>query len=64
MWDYEQGTELRDPSFKEVADYYARLLSWYTKGGFTDELGKRHESGTTIPFLTGRFSTKLISNIA
>jgi Glycosyl hydrolases family 39 len=44
-WNYEQGTELRDPSGKEVADYYARLLSWYTKGGFTDEFGKRHESG-------------------
>ena len=52
VWDYEQGTELRDPSFKEVADYYARLLSWYTKGGFTDELGKRHESGHhySIPY--------------
>ena len=45
VWDYEQGTELRDPTFKEVADYYARLLSWYTQGGFTDEYGKRHESG-------------------
>ena len=22
-WNYEQGTELRDPSMKEVADYYA-----------------------------------------
>jgi len=44
-WNYEQGTELRDSSGKEVADYYARLLSWYTQGGFTDELGKRHESG-------------------
>jgi hypothetical protein len=44
-WDYTQGTEPRDPTFKEVADYYARLLSWYTKGGFTDEFGKRHESG-------------------
>ncbi|MCL5004956.1 MAG: glycosyl hydrolase family 39 [Acidobacteria bacterium] len=44
-WRYEQGTELRDPSMKEVADYYARLVSWYTKGGFTDEYGKRHESG-------------------
>ena len=44
-WHYEQGTELRDPSMKEVADYYARLVSWYTKGGFTDEYGKRHESG-------------------
>jgi hypothetical protein len=45
VWDYEQGTDLRDPSAKEVADYYARLLSWYTQGGFTDEAGKRHESG-------------------
>ena len=52
VWDYEKGTELRDPSAKEVADYYARLLSWYTKGGFTDELGKRHESGYhySIPY--------------
>ena len=45
FWDYTQGNDFRDPSFKEVADYYARLLSWYTKGGFTDELGQRHESG-------------------
>jgi hypothetical protein len=44
-WDYEQGTELRDPSCKEVADYHARLIGWYTQGGFTDEFGKRHESG-------------------
>jgi len=51
-WDYEQGTELRDPSMKEVADYYARLLAWYTKGEFTDESGKRHESGYhySIPY--------------
>ena len=45
VWDYTQGSDFRDPTFKEVADYYARLLSWYTQGGFTDELGKRHESG-------------------
>ena len=44
-WNYEQGMELRDPSMKQVADYYARLVSWYTQGGFTDEYGKRHESG-------------------
>jgi hypothetical protein len=44
-WDYEKGTEFRDPSLKEVADYYARLVSWYTKGGFVDEYGQRHESG-------------------
>ena len=44
-WDYEQGSALRDPTMKEVGDYYARLLAWYTQGGFTDELGKHHESG-------------------
>jgi hypothetical protein len=51
-WSYEQGTELRDPTMKEVADYFARLLSWYTKGAFTDEFGKRHESGYhySIPY--------------
>ena len=42
VWSYTQGTEFRDPSLKEVSDYYARLVSWYTKGGFTDEFGKRH----------------------
>jgi hypothetical protein len=44
-WDYEKGTVLRDPTIKEVADYYARLLAWYTQGGFNDEFGRRHESG-------------------
>lgn len=44
-WGYEKGTELRDPSLKELADYYARLVSWYTQGGFSDEYGRRHESG-------------------
>jgi hypothetical protein len=45
FWDYTQGTELRDPSGKELGDYYARLVSWYVNGGFTDENGVRHESG-------------------
>jgi hypothetical protein len=45
FWKYTQGTELRDPTGKELGDYYGRLVSWYTKGGFTDENGKRHESG-------------------
>jgi hypothetical protein len=44
-WTYEQGKDLRDPSRKELAQYYARLVSWYTQGGFTDEAGKRHDSG-------------------
>ena len=44
-WNYTPGTELRDPSGKELGDYYARLVNWYVNGGFTDELGQRHESG-------------------
>ena len=43
--DYSQGTELRDPSMKEVADYFTRLASWYTQGGFKDEYGQWHSSG-------------------
>jgi hypothetical protein len=43
MWNYSQGKELRD--VQALADYYARLASWYTQGGFTDELGKFHASG-------------------
>jgi len=50
FWDYTQGTELRDPSGKELGDYFGRLVSWYTQGGFTDENGKRHESGYHYSF--------------
>ncbi|HXD00838.1 MAG TPA: glycosyl hydrolase family 39 [Verrucomicrobiae bacterium] len=45
FWNYTQGTELNDPTLKELGDYYARLVSWYVQGGFTDELGVRHNSG-------------------
>jgi hypothetical protein len=45
VWNYTQGTELRDPSAKQVGEYFARLVSWYTQGGFTDENGERHDSG-------------------
>jgi hypothetical protein len=44
-WNYTQGTELRDPSGAELGAYYARLVSWYVNGGFSDENGVRHESG-------------------
>ena len=44
-WDCDRGTELRDPSGREVADYFARVVSWYVKGGFADELGRWHPSG-------------------
>jgi len=51
VWDYTQGTELVDPTGRQIGDYYGRLVSWYVKGGFTDELGVRHDSGHhyTIP---------------
>lgn len=44
-WNYTQGNEVRDPTNKEIGDYYARLVSWYVNGGFSDENGVRHESG-------------------
>jgi len=43
MWNYSQGRELHD--LRELGDYYGRLASWYTQGGFADELGKFHPSG-------------------
>ncbi len=43
-WNYEQGTQLRDASMKEVADYWARVAGWYTHGGFKDEYGRWHAS--------------------
>jgi len=45
IWNYTQGTELKDPTLKDLGDYYARLVSWYVRGGFTDELGVYHKSG-------------------
>jgi hypothetical protein len=48
FYHYTDGTEgylLRDPSGKQFADYQVRLYEWYTKGGFTDELGRYHHSG-------------------
>lgn len=44
-WNYTQGTELHDTGMKTLGDYYARLVSWYVGGGFTDEAGQRHDSG-------------------
>lgn len=41
---------LTDPTGKQVGDYYARLVSWYTQGGFTDERGVYHKSGYRYSF--------------
>ena len=43
-WDYNQGTELVDPTGKQLGDYYGRIASWYAAGGFTDERGVFHKS--------------------
>ena len=50
FWTYTQGTQLVDPSGKQLGDYFARLVSWYTAGGFTDENGKQHSSGYHYQF--------------
>ena len=50
FWNYTQGTELRDPSGKELGGYFARLVSWYTQGGFKDENGQMHSSGYHYKF--------------
>jgi len=46
-YNYEQGTglQLTDPSGRQFAQYQARVFAWFTKGGFTDELGRYHSSG-------------------
>ncbi|MBI4164825.1 MAG: glycosyl hydrolase family 39 [Acidobacteria bacterium] len=36
---------LADPTGKMLGDYFARIVSWYSKGGFTDENGVYHRSG-------------------
>jgi hypothetical protein len=45
VWDYTQGTVPGDSTCAEIGNYYGRLFSWYTKGGFKDEMGKEHTSG-------------------
>jgi hypothetical protein len=44
VWNYTQGKDLREGGLQDLADYYAHLVSWYAKGGFTDKQGKQHTS--------------------
>ena len=44
-FEYNQGTNLRDPSMREISEYYARVVGWYVNGGFIDECGQWRESG-------------------
>jgi hypothetical protein len=33
-----------DPTGVAAGEYFSRIISWYTKGGFVDELGVKHIS--------------------
>jgi hypothetical protein len=44
------GSALADPTGAMIAEYHSRILDWYTKGGFTDELGAYHHSGYNFSF--------------
>lgn len=41
---------LSEEQVKLIAEYQARLVGWYTKGGFRDEYGVWHKSGHTYKF--------------
>jgi hypothetical protein len=41
----EIGSFFRDSTGMEPARYFARIMEWYTRGGFNDEFGKWHQSG-------------------
>eukprot|EP00117_Sycon_ciliatum_P032259 scpid39925/ scgid1625/ Beta-galactosidase 8; Protein AR782 len=47
---YTQGTELVDETGQDLGDYYGRLVSYYTQGGFTDEYGVQHKSDYNYDF--------------
>ena len=34
-----------DPTGKQAGEYFSRIISWFTKGEFTDELGVVHKGG-------------------
>ena len=44
---YRWGTNssgFLDPTGTAAGEYFSRIVSWYTQGGFVDELGARHTS--------------------
>lgn len=54
-WAYEQGKDLVDATAGQLADYFARVLAWYTDGGFVDEAGVRRNSGHFFPLTVWEF---------
>jgi len=50
-YDSRGGTDnMLDPTGEQIAEYQARVFSWYTQGGFDDELGEYHSSGYNYSF--------------
>ncbi len=49
-WILADTATVHDSAYRRLGNYYARLLSWYEKGGFTDELGVYHASGHNYKF--------------
>ena len=39
-WGYESGRDFRDPTLKDLGDYYGRRVAHYVEGGFVDEGGR------------------------
>lgn len=44
-WGYPVGTKFVDETMRALGDYYGRLFAWYTRAGFIDEYGLKHNSG-------------------
>ncbi len=44
-WMFDSVGQLPDAEFPAFAQFMARLVGWYNKGGFTDEKGVYHQSG-------------------
>jgi hypothetical protein len=44
------GSGPRDHSGAEAGEYFSRIVSWYTKGGFVDECGATHASSFRYRF--------------
>jgi len=49
-WTYSRDGKVNASSAALLADYQARMASWYIKGGFEDELGVWHASGHAYKF--------------
>ena len=39
-WSYSQGKALRDPTGRELGDFFGRLIAHFVEGGFVDEAGR------------------------